>query len=100
MIPGEEVIITQNEQPVAKLIVQRADPASQEAPGVDSSFAPTMMSTWRISRSIAVRLLLDTHAFCLIAGEKCGKRYFSLYYGVARDRLHAHEVERQLADDC
>ena len=54
LAPGEELIITRNDQPVAKLVGQQPQPAGRHnlvVQGVSSSPLPRTTSTWRISRN-------------------------------------------------
>ena len=66
LAPGEEVVITDNQQPVAKLVGQR--PATSPRPwrgrGIHSLHGPRFRrADGRVPGVHSVKLLLDSHAF-------------------------------------
>jgi prevent-host-death family protein len=66
LAPGEEVIITRNEQPVAKLVGQQRPIRKPRRPGSQRQAGDSRRRRYtpeRLQGLHGVRLLLDTHTF-------------------------------------
>jgi antitoxin (DNA-binding transcriptional repressor) of toxin-antitoxin stability system len=65
LAPGEELIITRNDQPIAKLVCQRPPARKPRQPGsAKGKLIILAEDDEHLEEGIhAVRLLLDTHAF-------------------------------------
>ena len=72
--PGEEIVITRNNSPIAKLVGQRSSERkrrrTRKLQGDDQSRGRGRRTPERLRGVHAVRLLLDTHAFLWFTDRK------------------------------